>query len=375
MIKNTIASTLFGLGIAQMTFLPAQTDTIEESTYSPCCAEIVPGEPLDPCLVSAGYPYPATITPSCGWNIYAKGDFLYLAATSEALNTPFGNLSLDGTDLTWFPQTISYRPGFRVFLGMDLGSVVLDLSYLRYHSHNTSNFRARSGGGITAGEAPPDFFTELFLGFTAFFQNVRSTWHLDFDVGSISLQKPVYMGKRLIMSLNYGLLGVWSGSKWNFRYTPLQAPLPPGGVTSDGFALADAKSWAIGPNLGFAAAALLPMHFKAIATIDLALQYGYTTKMTQVNSFPAIPRPFITGQSIDSQKAACLQAYHMGEIGLGWGDYFGCDRFHVDLSVTYNFFYQHIYDFGFAQGPTFVQGMFLNSYTVHGIAVGGRLDF
>lgn len=375
MIKNTIASTLFGLGIAQMTFLPAQTDIKEESTYSPCCAEIVPGEPLDPCLIAAGYPYPATITPCCGWDIYAKGDFLYLAASSENQNTNLGNLTLDGRDLVWFPQTISYRPGFRVSLGADLGSVVLDLSYLRYHSHNTSTFRARDNSGIYTGLAPPDFFSGLFLGFTPFFQNVRSTWHLDFDVGSISLQKPVYMGKRIIMNLNYGLLGVWTGSKWNIRYAALVAPLPPGGVTSDGFARANAKSWAIGPSLGFSAAALLPMHLKAIASIDLALQYGYITKMNQINSFPAIPRPFISGASIDSQKASGLQAYHMGEIGLGWGDYFACDRIHVDLSLTYNFFYQHIYNYGFALNPTFVEGLYLVSYTVHGIAIGGRLDF
>lgn len=375
MKKKYIASTLLGLGIGHMTLLFSQTDANEESSHSACCESgIIIGEPLNPCVINAGYPYPATILPSCGWDIYAKGEFLYMAATLEH-NTPFGNAALDGSELTWDVLSIPYRPAFRVSLGADLGSVLLDLSYLRYHAHHAKNFNAGNNAGITASSAPPDALSELLLDFKAFFQNVRANLQLDLDLAAISLQKPVYMGKRILMNLNYGLLGLWSAQKWNLNYVPLAAPLPPGGVTSDGRSVATAKSWAVGPQLGFSTTALFPMHFKAIAGIKLALQYGYVYKFQQIVSFPEIPRPFISASSANGKKASGLQALHTGELGIGWGDYFYCDRFYIDLSLTYNFLFQHIYSYGFAFNPTFFQGLDLDSYTVHGIAIGGQLNF
>lgn len=379
MLKKTKSCALISLGIFQMTFGPSPLTADEESSEFPCCeAAIVVREPLNPCLLNAGYPYPATINPSCGWDIYAKGEFLYLATSVDipfyvAIESTFDNL----TSVSLF-QATPYRPGFRVALGVDLGPAVLDLTYLRYHAHTTSRFQAGNNRGIILTLAAPNILNITAAPVT--FGNVRSGCTFDLDSFIISLQKPVYMGKRICMNLNYGILGLWNGVKWNINCLALTNP-PPGLLTSNGFVKSDHKAWAIGPNLGVTAKGLLPWGFQGIVSINLALQYSSMYKGFTRASFPTAVdptgAPLIQDNNAVKSKGSVpfIQAAHGGDIGIGWGGYFACNKYHLDLSLTYNFIYQHYFDFGFALfnlvGDAFAQG----AYGMHGISVGGRLDF
>jgi len=373
MLNKTKFCALLSLGILQMTFGPNPLTANEECSESACCdAPIVVREPLNPCLLNAGYPYPATINPSCGWDIYAKGEFLYLATNVDiisyiAIQSTFDNL----TSVNLF-QATPYRPGFRVALGVDLGPAVLDVTYLRYHAHMTSRFQAPNNSGIILTLAAPNIvnITQAPL----MFGNVRSVCSFDLDSFIISLQKPVYMGKRICMNLNYGILGLWNGINWNINCLAVNNP-PPGLLTSNGFVFSNHKSWAIGPNLGVTAKGLLPWGFQGIVSINLAIQYASIYKGFTRTSFPGVP--LIQDNNAVKSKGSIpsFQAAHGGDIGIGWGGYFACNKYHLDLSVTYNFIYQHYFDFGFALfnlvGDEFAEG----SYGMHGLSIGGRLDF
>lgn len=353
----------------------AQALIAEEEPPFDCC--VVVGEPLDPCCVNPMYPYPATYSPSCGWDVYAKGDFLYLSSViPDALQNPAGNFTLDGSEIEWlFPKT-PYRPGFRVSVGMDLGSVILDVTYLRYHPHTTTHFSAKNNQPLAFVVFSPTYAAPLLGQPRAFFQSAKASFNLSLDLGIISLQRPVYMGKKIIMNLNYGILGLWSGEKWHVTATALNPPPPPQfGLTSNGVQKVNHKSWAVGPNLGFTATALFPWNFQVFGGIDLSAQYAVAYKTDNRASYPNYPFPL--GNSILRQRhdAAHVQAWHQGELGIGWGDYLFCDRYHLNLSISYNWMYQHIYAYSPAFSPFGTDFLSLTSFSIHGLAVGGRLDF
>jgi hypothetical protein len=180
------------------------------------------------------------------------------------------------------------------------------------------------------------------------------------------------------MSLNYGVITSWLGQKWNLSGTALTVQ-PDNFFTDTGTVFANHKAWTVGPNLGVRASALLPWGFQAVAIIDISVQYGSLYKGIQTASFPDIPLipELIIDNSTVKTKGSVphVQAAHGAEIGLSWGRYFWCDQFHIDLSVTYNMYYQHIFVVGNALSPFATDLLILDSFSMHGLAVGGRFDF
>lgn len=378
MVKKYIASALCSLGMAQMTFQPNQIAANDQIDEFPCCeAGIVAGQPLDPCFINSGYPYPASPAPCCGWDIYAKGDFIYWSLNDIAYSAVAQKISFDGLQVGNFQQIAPYRPGFRVSLGVDLDSVVLDATYTSCHHHSTSRFSAGNNELIRLVWVAPSILTGPPLAFS----NVRSTRQTDIDIGLISVQKPVYMGKKILMNLNYGLMTFWTAQKWNINCSALAVAPPNGTITSNGIVRTNHKAWTVGPNLGFKATALFPMGFQAIASIDLAIQYASLYKTDSTTSFPQALDP-LSGLPITTDNTTIktkgniphLQASHGGEIGLGWGGYLWCDKYHLDLTATYSVYYQHIFVVGSVLS-NLGSDLTLGSFSIHGIAIGGRLDF
>lgn len=382
MIKKYISSALIGLGIAQMHFHTNPIFADEQDSDSPCCeATIVGGVPLDSCLnsclINPGYPYPAIIQTSTCWDIYAKGDFLYWSIVANEQVMVAQKMTFDRRTIKNYNQAGHYRPGFRVGIGAAFNSMVLDLTYTSCHHHNRIPIAAGTNElvqltGVSRLTGPP-------LGFS----NVNIGIDLNIDIGKISLQQPVYLGTKIIMNLNYGIAMTWVGHKYNIRSTALNVAPPPTVVTATGFTFSKHKGWAVGPNLGFEVQAFLPFGFKALADFNLALQYAAVYKGVLQESYPSlIPLiPFVPSLRAYNTTLRSkghvphIEGYQAGEIGLGWGGYFFCDMFHLDLSVTYAFIFQGITVFGVAitgHGSDLVN---LESYGMHGITVGGRIDF
>ncbi len=370
MVKKYLVSCFVCLGLTQ-------TLMGEEGAGFDCCPQVIVSEPLDPCCVGTVYPYPANFSPCCGWDIYAQADFLYYSTSKDIVPETVINFSFDQTEQIALPQNTSYRPGFRVNVGTDLGSVVLDVSYLRFHPHNTSHFSAKDNGGIVFLIASPLVASPVFGQPRAFFQTVKASRHFSLDTAMISLQRPVYMGKKIIMNLLFGIRGTWIGEKWRIDANALNNPILAqiGATTASGVYRQHQKTWSVGPNLGFTATALLPCCFQLISRLDLALEYAEQYKSFFSPSFPGYP--FALGNFTIRQRgnAPHMQALHLGELGIGWGNYFCCDRYHVNLTVSYNWVLNHVFvqstpvsSAGIAFGP-------LHNYSIHGIAVGGRLDF
>jgi hypothetical protein len=354
MIKKYITSALVGLGITQMHFHSNQL-AAEETFYEPSCC-IVGHDPIDPCCVNGGYPLPAAIAPECRWDFYVKGSFLYWSQ----LDPIFGNIAkridtLNGATTTNLYLNHRYRPGFRVSIGSEVNGVVLDATYIRFHAHYSSHFTTGANQAIQPVALP------LVTLFGVNFSEYQPDAHLNLDSVFLSAQKPVYTGKALIVNLSYALALFWQHQKYVIDAIT-SAPLP----AVNGVIVTNHKAFVAGPDLGVRATALLPWGFELVAQIDLAGGVGYQYKGISTASFPGALLP--SGLTTRGHFMH-FHAYHNGEIGLGWSDYVWCDRYRINLEVTYNFFTQHIFYFGTFEGQP------ISSYSIHGWAFGGRLDF
>lgn len=380
MFKKYLVSTLFTVAFFQATQMVANADEIfaDES--------IIVGYPLEETAINDGYLLPATPSPCNGWDLYARGDFLYWSIYADEIAGIAQKVTLNNPvqDVINYFQATPYKPGFRVSLGANLRSVVLDATYTRVRTNSTIHVNARNGEAIRLTYVAPSAPITPNVAFST----LKSTHEMGMDWGLLSLQTPVYFGKKIILNLTYGLSFIRSLSKHHIVGTALNVVPPPQFVTSDGFANSIQKDWALGPDLGCKAYALLPWGFKGIATVNLALQYGTLYYSKSTTSFPnaidpglAIPpdtgNPLISDNTTIKPRSHTghMQVNHGAELGLGWGGYFGCDRYHVDLYATYSVYYQHIFCLATIFSPFGSDLLSLRQYNIHGIVIGGRLDF
>lgn len=371
-LPKQLEKLVFVFGIAQISFHLSQINANEDSCEYTCCEPtIIAMEPLDPCVIASGYPYPATISPCDGWDFYVKGSLMYLGVGSDPNAFTAQRTSFDGLKTKNLFQKTAYLPAFDVSLGFDLGSVVFEANYFRYYHHNTSHFSAGNAAAILlTGAAPGSFALPPVV-----FERVKAKSTFNIDRLIVSLQKPVYLGNRIIMSLGYGLRTLWVEQKYDFICSGFPFPPPNGNPTSSGFTKTDHQSWSTGPDLLLRAKALLPWHLRALVDLDLAIMVGTLTKGFQTTSYPNAPA-VVNNTTVKIDKHPhFIQAFSGGQIGLGWGNYFACDQYHVDFTFSYTFEYNHMFVFGFPFLPPAVADLTQAPWLMHGFVLSGRLDF
>ena len=367
---------LYTVGIAQLLLHTLPLIAAEECCVNPCC-EMIGGEQLDARCIAAGYPLPAIITP-CGscLDMYVKGDFCYWGVIENEQQIFAQKMTTDGATIKNYFEKGKYRPAFRVGAGIQINTWLLDLTYYRCHHHSH----------ISVSAAPNELIQQVSTRLTGpplMFSGVDFHVDIDMDYGLIALQQPIYLGKNITMNLGFGLMGMWIDRKKNFPSTAFTGVLPPTVVTADGFTRTHHKAWAIGPNLGFNVQALLPWGLKALGAFNVALNYASLYKGVTQTSYPTlIPlTPFIPAliqynTTINSKKhVPHLEGYESGELGIGWGNYLWCDRYYLDISLTYMFLYRGSTVFGTPINGHAVDLTNLEAWGVHGLTVGGRFDF
>lgn len=330
-----------------------------------CCApSYLPGKPLcDPCVIYGAYAGPEL---NCGWDVFAYGEFLYWSATRTtsivAISSPTG----PGNTQDQFRQKFDYRPGFRIGIGMALPNFdnwILTANYLWYHHSFTGTLRATAPNtlGTTLPVAPQTgvgLFGSggLFTGFPMY-RSIRNKTVLHYDVVSVNIQRPNYFGQRVIISPFLGL-------KWLTRNVKFSQDL-----TQAATGLVDRQhtNWkysSIGPAAGVDGSWLLCWGLRLIGKGDVALMYAYDyKKLSEV------------GTSSDGtvlrykSPRSHMDLWGVGGMGLGWGEYFCCNRYYLDFSATW--------DIAADVSKLLLHtGMFLDgSVVLYGLTVHAQFDF
>lgn len=316
-----------------------------------CMPEYTPGDPL--CDACAGYSEYAGIELDCGWDLFAYGEFIYWR--------PVPNVSFVSEEIplntfqqpqTMLPFTYGYRPGFRVGLGMVahcFDNWIFNIDYFRYHQAfsktMTTNF--------------PNVLVSL-LGIGTVASAIRNHSLFHYDIIGLNMQRPNYLGQRVILSPFFGL-------KWLKRNVEFSQNLIDFAEGSNRFR-STLKYTSIGLAAGLEGSWLLCWGLRLIGTADVALLYAYDRSLHQVIT-PAIIIPGVSPVVITKQHIKHLDIYAKGGLGIGWGSYLCCRRYHVNLGVTFDFMDDVV------KLDDFSGGIGNGTIALMGLSVRGQFDF
>lgn len=322
-----------------------------------CMPSYQPATPLcddEACAVYSTY---AGTQLNCGWNVYGWGEFLYWRPISS---TCINAITFEGDPLgstqVELKNSYGYRPAFRVGIGMvahDFDDWIFNADYTWFHhSYKTTH-------SVTA---PVTLASTIGIAFTSpLYSSIITKSDFNFDIVSVNIQRPNYLGQNVILSPFLGL-------KWMKRNLKLAQDLLIAGTN-----LVDNQhgTWSyssLGVGAGFDGNWLLCWRLRLIGKADVALFYPYERKFYELDT-PAVPFPGSPFPLEQREHFKHLSIYGKGGLGIGWGAYLCCNRYHVDLSTTFDF----VSD---VSKLSFATGLFLNATTMFmGLTVHGQFDF
>jgi len=287
------------------------------------------GEGPGQCLCSKApppsYNTPARIDIACGWDVFTSVSFIYWHARQQGMELArFRDFTGESTLVT---QDFEYTPGFKVAMG---ASVRHDdwqavIEYTRLHGSTRTDFFITSDEILNPSLRPTSLLEQdSDIDLASF----KSKWTNHLDIIDLSLLRPYYQGKMLMIKPSIGL-----------RLGRIKQKLDSSEVIVDipEFTFARnqrSKSEFIGPRAAFDMMWELGRGVRIDVTGAFALLYQKnSSKLTGFDSAPA--------QDFNIPKASNRDIVPNADLGLGlgWGSYFIDSRMHFDLLASYDFNY------------------------------------
>lgn len=342
------------------TILALQSQLQADEFSEECCQPaVVIGEPVICDELVPIIPQSASIELCNCTDIYFTADFIYWTTFHYGSFVGAKNTA-DGGNATLYLKD-KYKPGLKVGAGVDIGVVVLDAQYVRWHNIYKTNYSANPGESLT-----PFVLTQFFgLVFPPDYMQLRSKWTTHFDQLYFTMQKPLYIGTRLIVNASVGLLADWYTQSLFIDCIDEVGGLAPG---SRGSINSKHSYWALGPAVGIRTKTILWGGFRLLGNFDLSLCYARWTKACDTLAFPPINPNNPNANSTETYKASRFNSTGLSSLGLGWESYLACQRYHLNLSL--------LYDLITVLGNTpNLEYTIIGDVNFHGLTVEARFDF
>lgn len=366
---------------------------------APCCEPSLCGnssylqvEPL-PMSCSSSYNLPAAVAICADVPFYLRAAFLYWYVGEEGLSLASNavlstNLYFPSQSTALFPS-FEYKPGFKVGLGYTFSREwTLYSEYTWLRGKISKGTPAPSGPIATAMTDSPYLGAPVWAVNDWFIQttpngqaiaasNLSSQWHYAIDFVDLVLSRPFYEGRRVIVNPYGGLRGAWIDQKMEVSLTeaPNQgiSPAPTAPISS----LTTSRSWAVGPRVGADVFCLLSRRFRVEADMAASLLYTRYTKLFHEEDPGSLSYASQTPYQIRWNDYSCLRAMAECALGLGWGEYWQNEAYHIDFSLDYSFSYlwgqnmiRKMLDETLYRSASTASDMYF-----HGLTFTGRLDF
>ena len=367
----------------------------------PCCPPVCfeRGLPTKPCCTPSAYSEPAAIQLDCGWNTFVTANFIYWEAVQDGMDLavpgqgtivpPLSAAAQSAVGESILFQDTDYKPGFQVGLGWSsstcLDNWVLYAQYTWLHGSTSTDSTAPNPDVDTInGVALPQ--NGLWIPsswFSGQFQNnitteISSEWDYKIDIVDAQISRPFYSGARFTVNPFFGLRGAWIRQSLDLSATSVAG----GNVAvSDALHEADynSRAMSVGPRIGMNGNWHLGygVRFEGNAAASL-LFTAFDVHQNQSSPDAAGNFRFPLKTKIDDLNV--LRPNLDLSLGLGWGSYFGCRRFYVDLAATYDFsvFWQQNmmrYLADLTENLTAHPGAAAGDLFLHGLTVKTRFDF
>ncbi len=397
-----ILSKILFLGIGLLTIPSAFAEKNEgtEESYiangcevpcppKPCCPPVCfeRGYPTDPCCTNAAYNEPASFDLApCSWEYWADVSFTYWIAEQQGMDLAFSTVeNAAGTVLTpasgkYLFQETSFKPGFKLGLGADIGHDNWNFfsEYTWFRSTTLVNTSAPGDSRVGTPLAPGGTSVWNMRNWAdARATTVSSSWRLKMDLLDVGLSRPFYQGTHLIVAPFGALRGLWIRQLLDISLSTNTNPVGSGRLpVSSGNR---SHSWAVGPCAGLQGKWHLGYGVRIEGDVAGSVLFTRYTKVTHSQTpFTSADASFNGSQSIVRfTDYDCLRATTEMNVGLGWGRYLDCRNYHWDILASYDlqvFWNQNMLrqlvdslNAGTGHAPS-------NLY-LHGLTLATRLDF
>jgi hypothetical protein len=233
-------------------------------------------------------------------------------------------------------QEQSYKPGFKIGLGMDLGhddwSTYAEYTWFRSKTSKTSTAPADTRVGT------PVFALDTWMVAaneeTVNARTVSSKWRLNMDLVDLGIMRPFYEGTHLIMAPFGGVRGQFIRQDFSLTaqgLDQLTTAVPSVKATHK------SHSWAVGPRAGCLAKWHLGWGVRFEGDVAASLLYTRYTKVSYSQNQALAANAALAGPGSRLHNYNCLRAVNEMNMGIGWGSYVGCRNYHLDLLLSYDF--------------------------------------
>lgn len=341
--------------LVQFAFAAGNDSVAQNCAPKDCAKPCAPAKPCPPVCFERGYPNANCCFPSAynepanfdlapsAWEFWADASFTYWDAVQEGMDLAQASTILTATLLSstnasvQLFQDTQYKPGFKVGLGMDLGrddwSGFAEYTWFR-STTSTGNQAApadsRGGTGVWTIDNWIRATSQVGGAGTQAVTTLSSSWRLNMDLLDLGVTRPYYQGTHLVVAPFGAIRGQWIRQKLNITATSITAALATLASTSS----SKSNSWAVGPRAGFNGKWHLGWGFRFEG--DVASSLLFTQYTSVKNSVSATVTGGQPGGSLYTDYN-CLRAGNDMNLGLGWGSYFDCRNYHLDLLATYDF--------------------------------------
>jgi hypothetical protein len=298
----------------------------------------LPGEPIKADQLTATYPQDASYLIENGLDCFATVDYLYWQWTQGLLQigtlvTPTGSDYVFGNAQAIL-QAPGYRSGFQTGFGCYLKGMddwKLYTEYTWYRNTSNENLSTPAGSVLILPNALFREDQQSLAGYH-YVGTVDSTVRLGFQSLDFLFQKSLYLGKRLSATLASGLRAQWISEKIEKEITGsiIELPSTPTTVTNS---ILKQTTWGIGPKFSLDLNYLLGFGLKMISQLSMSFVYTSYNGSNEYNNLDI-------GHSFSEttlNNSGSIKPLGEAFLGLGWGSYFCQNKFHLDLSLGYDF--------------------------------------
>lgn len=336
-----LSSTLLALSL----YADKPSNVVTDDSFKQ--SEIVPAG-----VYAAGYNAPAQVKLLGGaksWlpDVFASGSFLYYMANEDGLDigTSGAIIPDGGQPVVGFTSNaqvalpdFGYKPSFKVGLGTRLleWTLAAEYTWIRNNTYTSKDAPSSQIAGTTGVWTLNDWYEQTTTsGQSMAFSNFDSHWHLRMDIADVMLSRAFYQGRRVCVTPMFGVRGAWIRQRFN-----LKGDVPSTLVTSknpgDTWSRNSSHSWGVGPRAAVEVDCLLGMGFRLegeVGTSLLFTQYTNVRHSENVANAAAVPQT-LTAEFHDYN---CVRPIGELGLGIGWGSYLADQKYHIDLSASYDF--------------------------------------
>ena len=203
-------------------------------------------------------------------------------------------------------------------------------------------------------------------------------WKINLDILDWDLARSYKVGTQLCFRPFIGVRGALIRQNVQVNYT--NTNISNLVIWSNTYITQTSHSWGVGPRGGLSTDWQLGRGCRIYGEGEVDILYTKYTRLKTTQKSPVTFGGILTGNRyiVPDKNVFAIRTHLELKLGLGWGSYFACNKYHVDLSADYGF--QVFFDQNMFRNTliTYAVGKGISSngnLYIQGLTASARFDF